>query len=47
MSFLTSDIMPLTEGEGPHLLANGRQTMSSGPTKLCSFRDTCVNIKSH
>ena len=43
-----SDITLLIKGEGPHLLTDGRQTMNSvGPTKLCSFRDTCVNIKSH
>ena len=41
------DITLLTKREGPHLLVNGRQTMKSGPTKLYSFRDTCVNIKSH
>ena len=37
MFFVTYDITPLTKGEGPHLLATRRQTMSSVWTNKVVF----------
>ena len=37
MFFVTFDITLLTKGEGPHLLATGRQTMNSVWTNKVMF----------